>query len=160
MKPFSLKPLAVAALLALCAAPVLAVTDDGVDDTVPEILHTQHELRAKFDNPNGEYSRFSADDLNTMRRAQDKIFRMLDGVTSLDQLNADQKVELSNALDQVKATLTNNKGSRLICYRERKIGTNLVEKRCETVEEREARARDSQEQMREYSRTPQERHGG
>ena len=159
MKPFSLKPLAFAALLAVCASPVLA-QDDGADDTAPEILQTQHALRAKLDNPTGEYSRFSADDLATMRHAQDKVFRMLDGVSSLDQLNADQRTELSNALDEVRATLVQNAGSRLICYRERKTGTNLVEKRCETVEEREARARDSQDQLREYNRTPQERHGG
>lgn len=160
MKPFSLKPLAFAVLLA-CTAPVLAQDkDNGIDDTVPKILQTQHELRTKLDNPTGEYSKFSADDLNRMRRAQDKIFAMLDGVTALDQLNADQKIALSNELDQVKATLTQNEGNRLVCYRERKTGTNLVAKRCETVQEREARARDSQEQMREYSSTPQERHGG
>jgi hypothetical protein len=160
MKPFSLKPLAFAALMAICAAPVLAATDDGVDDTAAEILHTQHALRAKLDNPTGEYSRFSADDLSTMRRAQDKIFRMLDGVSSLDQLKEDQKIELSNALDQVKATLTHNEGNRLICYRERRIGTNLLEKRCETVDEREARTKASEEQMREMSREVQTRSGG
>ena len=159
MKPFSLKPLAFAALLAVCAAPVWA-QDDGVDDTVPEILHTQHALRTKLDNPTGEYSRFSPNDLATMRHAQDKIFLMLDGVTSLDQLKPDQKIELSNQLDQVKATLTNNEGNRLICYRERRIGTNLLEKRCETVDEREARAHDSQQQMQDMAREVQNRSGG
>ena len=159
MKAFSLKPLAFAALLALCSAPVLA-QDDAADDTVPEILHTQHALRTKLDNPTGDYSRFSPDDLAKMRRAQDHVFRVLDGVSSLDQLNTDQRTDLSNALDEIRATLAQNAGSRLVCYRERKTGSNLIEKRCETVEEREARARDSQEQLREYSRTPQERHGG
>ena len=155
MKPFSLKPLAFAALLAVCAAPVWA-QDDGVDDTVPEILHTQHALRTKLDNPTGEYSRFSAGDLNTMRHAQDKIFQMLDGVSSLDQLKEDQKIALSNELEQVKATLTQNEGNRLICYRERRIGTNLLEKRCETVAEREAHYRESQMQMTNMGKD----HGG
>jgi hypothetical protein len=159
MKTFSLKPLAFAALLAVCAAPVLA-QDDGVDNTVPEILHTQHALRAKLDNPTGEYSRFSADDLAKMRHAQDQVFRMLDGVSSLDQLKEDQKIALSNALDQVKATLTNNEGNRLICYRERRMGTNLLEKRCETVDEREARTHDSQQQMQDMAREVQTRSGG
>jgi hypothetical protein len=159
MKPFSLKPLAFAALLAVCAAPVWA-QDDGVDDTVPEILHTQHALRTKLDNPTGEYSRFSPDDLNKMRRSQDKIFQMLDGVTSLDQLKEDQKIALSNELDQVKATLTQNEGNRLICYRERRIGTNLLEKRCQTVAEREASARQSQQQMMDMSREASNHGGG
>lgn len=157
MKVFSLKPLAFAALLAVFAAPVLAATDDGVDDTVPEILHTQHALRTKLDNPTGEYSRFSQEDLSTMRHAQDRIFLMLDGVTSLDQLKEDQKIALSNDLDQVKATLTNNEGNRLICYREKRIGTNLLEKRCETVAERDARAHDAQQAMQDMAREVQNR---
>lgn len=159
MKAFSLKPLVFAAVLAMCAAPVMAQSD-GADDTVPEILQTQHALRTKLDSPSGEYSRFSPNDLGTMRLAQDKVFRMLDGVSSLDQLNAEQRTDLSNALDQIRATLAQNESSRLVCHRERKTGSNLIEKRCETMGEREARARSSQEQMREYSQTPQERHGG
>lgn len=159
MKPFSLKPLAFAVLLAACTAPVWA-QDSGVDDNVPAILKTQHTLRTKLDNPTGEYSRFSPDDLNKMRHAQDRIFQMLDGVTSLDQLKQDQKIALSNELDQVKATLTQNEGNRLICYREKRIGTNLLEKRCETVDEREARAHQSQQEMQDMAREVQNRSGG
>jgi len=155
MKPFSLKPLAFAVLLAACTAPVWA-QDNGIDDSVPKILQTQHELRAKIDNPTGEYSKFSPEDLNKMRHAQDQIFHMLDGVTSLDQLKEDQKIELSNQLDQVKATLTQNEDNRLICYRERRIGTNLLEKRCETVAQREAHYRESQMQMSDMGKN----HGG
>ena len=159
MKPFSLKPLAFAVLLAACAGPALAQNDGG-DVTVPEILHTQHALRTKLDNPTGEYSKFSQDDLNKMRHAQDRIFQMLNGVTSLDQLKEDQKIALSNELDQVKATLTQNEGNRLICYREKRIGTNLLEKRCETVAEREAHARESQQQMMDMSREVSNHGGG
>jgi len=158
MNAFPLKTLALAALFALAAGPAFAA--DGVDDTVPEILATQHALRAKLDQPTGEYSKFSNDDLNRMRRAQDKVFGMLDGVKSLDELNNEERTELSNALSQIKATLASDEGSRVICRRERRTGTNIVEKRCETVAEREARARASQEQLREYAPTPSEHRGG
>jgi hypothetical protein len=159
MNAFPLKTLAIAVLLAFAAGPAFAA-DDGVDDTVPEILNTQHMLRTKLDQPSGEYSRFSQSDLSRMRRAQDKVFRMLDGVSSLDELNVGQRTELSNALDEIKATLASNSDSRLICRRERRIGTNLVEKRCETMAEREARARDSQQQMQDIARTVQTISGG
>lgn len=159
MNAFPLKTLALAALFALAAGPAFAA-DDGVDDTVPEILATQHALRAKLDQREGEYSKFSHADLARMRRAQDTVFEVLDGVTSLDELNAAERTELSNALSQIKATLASDEGSRLICHRERKTGTNLVTKRCETVAEREARARDSQQQMQDFSRTVQTRGGG
>jgi len=159
MKSSSLKHVAFAALLALCAAPAFAA-DDGVDDTAPEILQTQHALRAKLDNPTGEYAHFSSGDLSKMRTAQDEVFHVLDGVTSLDQLNAQQKMELSNALDEIKATLAGNESQRLICHRERKIGTNIVEKRCETAAERELRARESEKDMMDMSRSPQTQRGG
>ena len=139
MKFLPAKALAFALLFATCAAPVLAA-----DDTVPDILQAQHALRDKLDNPNGEYSRFSPDDLTKMRQAQDEIFRMLAGVTSLDQLKEDQKVALSDELDEVKAALARNDANRLVCHREQKPGTNLVAKVCETVQEREVRTRSSE----------------
>jgi hypothetical protein len=128
--------------------------------SVADILKTQHDIRDRMDTHYGEYSRFDDASLVRMKRAQDKVFAMLDGVQSLDQLNDFQKTDLSNALDEIKAVLTANEGNRLICYRERKTGSNMIERRCETAAQREARARDSQEQLREYAPTAQERHGG
>ena len=43
---------------------------------------------------------------------------------------------------------------------ERKIGTNIVEKRCETAAERELRARESEKDMMDMSRSPQTQRGG
>ena len=53
-----------------------------------------------------------------MKRAQDNVFRMLSGVNSLDELNENQKIDVSNSLDEIKAILLANEGNRLICYRE------------------------------------------
>jgi hypothetical protein len=72
---------------------------------------------------------------------------MLDGVSSIDQLNENQKTELSNALDQVKATLLANEDNRVICHIERKIGTNLTSRRCETVAQRQANTDEARRQM-------------
>lgn len=156
--------LALSASLFLCSAAALADSTDpqpqGQPQTVSEILTIQKDLRSKLDNPTGEYSRFSEHDIATMKHAQDDVFRMLSGVDSLDQLNLDQKTKLSNSLDEIKATLASNRDNRLICYRERRTGTNLVEKRCETAGEREARSRDATEQMRELNRSVQTQHGG
>ena len=156
--------LALAASLFLCSAAAFAGSADmpaqDAPQTVSEILQFQKNLRSKLDNPTGEYSPFSEADLAKMKRAQDSVFSMLSGVDSLDQLNMDQKTSLSNSLDVIKATLLSDEGNRLICYRERKTGTNLVSKRCETVAERNARAKESQEQMREMAPTAQTRSGG
>ena len=152
--------------LLLCSATALADSTDpqaqSAPQTVSEILHVQKDLRSKLDNPTGEYSHFSEADIAKMKRAQDSVFSMLSGVDSLDQLNLDQKTSLSNSLDMIKATLLSDEGNRLICYRERKIGTNIVTKRCETVAERNARAKEAAQGLRDMERnsTVQTRSGG
>ena len=135
----SLNSLALAMLLIVCSLPALAADAD-----VSEILQSQHALREKLDNPAGEYSRFGAEDLAKIRRAQDDIFQLLKGVSSLDQLEDAQKAVLSAELGEIKDTMTQNAGNRLVCYREHKPGTNLVAKRCETEQEYKARTRDSE----------------
>lgn len=146
-------------LLAGLAGTCLAA-DDAPATTAPQIVQMQQALRAKLENPTGEYSRFSQSDIQKMEQAQDKIFAMLQGVTSLDQLNEVQKVELSNNLDQVKATLLANENGRMICHVEAKMGSHLTEKRCETVAQRQQRQRDSEELMKQFRDVVQLRNGG
>lgn len=158
--------LALSLSLFFCSAAAFADSTDPQSQDAPqsvsEILTIQKDLRSKLDNPTGEYSHFSEADIAKMKRAQDSVFSMLSGVDSLDQLNLDQKTSLSNSLDMIKATLLADEGNRLICYRERKIGTNIVTKRCETVAERNARAKEAAEGLRDMERnsTVQTRSGG
>ena len=132
-----------ALLLVSLLAPAAAFAAD-VTDSPGEILQAQRTLRHKFDNPSSEYSKFAPDALKRMRDAQDRIFALLSGVRSIDQLDADKQAALATALNEVKTTLAANDGDRLVCRRETKMGTNISEKRCETVASREARARESQ----------------
>ena len=97
--------------------------------------------------------------LHEMRPVVSTPAHKTDRLAELVCSNTFKSTELSNALSQIKATLASDEGSRLVCHRERKTGTNLVTKRCETVAEREARARASQEQLREYAPTPSLRAG-
>jgi hypothetical protein len=151
--------LALGVSLALSAGTTFAQAPEQ-PQTVSEILQFQHALRDKIDKPNGEYSRFDEGQIARMKHAQDNVFRMLSSVKSLDDLSENQKIEVSNSLDEVKAILLANEGNRLICYRERKTGTNLLTKRCETYADREAHARESERAMRDMSRTMQTTNGG
>lgn len=151
--------LALGVSLALSAGAAFAQAPEQ-PQTVSEILQFQHALRGKLDQPSGEYSRFDEGQIARMKRAQDNVFRMLSGVNSLNDLSENEKIEVSNSLDQVKAILLANEGNRLICYRERKTGTNLLTKRCETYAEREAHARESERAMSDMSRSMQTTNGG
>ena len=127
--------------------------------SVSEILTVQRGLRDRLERHSGEYARFDNDAVARMERAQDKVFAMLRGVDSLDQLSPNQRTELSNSLDEIKAILLANEGNRQICHRERKTGSNMIQLRCETVAEREAHSRDSAEAMRQIAPSVQTRSG-
>ncbi len=167
MKLHAFPSLILSAALACGVAGMASAADNsaatGTADqpqTVSEILTFQRNLRERLDKPYGEYSRFSESSLSHMKRAQDKVFAMLQGVSSLDQLTPNQKTDLSNSLDEIKATLLANEGNRQICHRERKTGSNMIALRCETVADREAHARESQRAMQDISRTTQTTNGG
>jgi hypothetical protein len=163
MKPHLITTVALSLALALGGVCTASAADDAgmgaQPQSVSEILSFQHALRERLDKPYGEYSQFGEGALSRMKRAQDNVFRMLQGVRSIDQLTPEQKTDLSNSLDDIKATLLANEGNRQVCHRERRTGSNLIELRCETVAQREANARDSGEEMRRMAPTVQTRSG-
>ena len=159
MRPSPFLALAFGVSMALCGGAAFAQAPEQ-PQTVSEILQFQHALRNKLDAPSGEYSRFDEGQVARMKHAQDNVFRVLSGVNSLDDLDENQKIAVSNSLDEVKAILLANEGNRLICYREKKTGTNLLTKRCETYADREAHARESERAMKDMSRTMQTTNGG
>jgi TolA-binding protein len=148
------------AIALVCASGAAAATDQPASaaqpvsasaaqaqDSVADILATQHGIRDHLDKRDGEYARYSDAAIGKMKRAQDRIFSMLSGVESLDQLNRGQRVDLSNALDEVKANLLAKDDSRMICHIERKIGSNMMQRHCETVAQRNANAEEARKEM-------------
>ncbi len=147
MKARSLKLFVCSIALASATGACLAAADtapaSNAPQTVAEILQVQHALRDKLEARSGEYSKFDDSAVHRMEAAQDQVFHMLTGVDSISQLTTDQKIELSNALDQVKATLLAHEDNRMICHSERKTGTNLSSRVCETVAQRKANAEET-----------------
>ena len=127
--------------LLLCAAFAASANVGRIDQIVQE----QREIRAESERPTGAYARFGHSALDKMQRAQDRIFELLDGVQTLEQLDRQEQVELFNSLEEVKAVLAENDRDRQICRRERKTGTTLRETRCATVAERENLTKDARE---------------
>ena len=126
-----------------------AIAGQQTTASVPEILQVQHALRAKLDVPSG-VANFDKSAVQRIETAQDNVFRLLDGVTSLDQLNDQQKVELSNSLQVIQATVLAQEGSRVICHVERKTGTHMTTRRCETVADRERDAAEARKYMLDH----------
>lgn len=113
-------------------------------DKVAMILRQQREIREQSEASTGAYARFGAAPLQRMHAAQDRVFALLQGVTSVEELRPDQQVELFNSLEEVKAILTQNDGNRQKCWREHKLGSTMKITRCATVAELEQVRRDSE----------------
>ncbi len=70
-------------------------------------------------------------------RSLDRMSRMMDGKTSLDDLAPEQKVDLFNNQELVNQLLTQaSEDSRMICQRERPPGSRIPVSVCKTVAQR------------------------
>jgi len=122
--------------IALLGVTTIAAANFGTPPNAGEIMREQRAIRDQAESSTGKYSRFKPEAMVRLTKAQERVFRLLDGKQSVDHLNMHQKVELFNALEEVKAVLNDNEQDRLICHRERKVGTTIKETRCATVAQR------------------------
>lgn len=103
---------------------------------IGQILQQQREIRAESEKATGAYARFEPSALERMHSAQDRIFHLLDGVSTIEQLDRTRQAELFNAIEEVKAVLAQNQDNKQVCWREHKLGTTLRQTRCATLAER------------------------
>lgn len=122
--------------VALLSVSLSAYASFGATD-VRQILAEQRGIRDQAEAPLGKYSRFSEQAQARLYRAQDVIFEILADGRALEQLDPNTQVRLMNAVEEVKAVLSENEGDKLECWRERKTGTSMKVTRCETVAQRE-----------------------
>lgn len=88
------------------------------------------------------FSELTRSQREDLKAALDRMERLLSGVSSVDQLSEKDKVTLFNDQELINNTLSNAaEDSRLVCKREKKVGSNRAITQCMTVAERR-RARD------------------
>ena len=57
------------------------------------------------------------------------------GKTTTDELSPFQQTEAFNTLEWIEAAINNAEDERLVCHREKTLGSNRVTRVCRTVEE-------------------------
>jgi hypothetical protein len=124
--------LAVSFLLVVSSASVCANAGK-----LTQIRLQHEEIRRQTEGSTGRYVRFERGELEKLRKAQDKVFELLQGVSELSQLNPSQQADLFNALETVKAVLTANAADRQVCWREQRLGSHRIETLCATMAERQ-----------------------
>ena len=148
-----IRHLALACLVAFAAMPALAIEPDNqvtpmtvnsADRT--EFQATAEEVRAEM----GEGGRFEF--VNAAERAKlEEALRKMDLLfqthESVAEMNKTDQVELFNQQEIINAILKNRDSDRIICKREKKLGSNLGQTQCMSYGERERIRRESQQEL-------------
>lgn len=123
-------------ILAAMALSMVAFTAFANAGKLTAILQQQREIREQSEVATGKYVRFEESERARMHRAQDRIFKLLNGVDDIERLAPDKRAELFNALEEVKSVIAQNESDRQVCEREHKLGTTMKVTVCATVAER------------------------
>lgn len=113
-----------------------AMASFGTSQDVRQSLREQRQIQEQVEDPLGKYSRFKPEASAKLIAAPDRIFRLLGGANTTDHLGKNEKVELFNALEKVRAIIDDNEEDRLVCTRGHKVGTTIKQTRCATVAQR------------------------
>ena len=90
-----------------------------------------------------------------VQHALDRIALVLKSRGSVDAMTEDEKARVLNDQDLVNNTLTQaGEDSRLVCTREKKVGSHRTTTNCMTVAERRRAMEQSQNEMQKTFRSP------
>lgn len=121
------------ALFGLSAAH--ASTESPIPPAVRDIVVQQSHLRAMAVARRGPFKDLNARDRDALVKSQTRVLELLDGHGSIDELHVDEKVELFNHLQTVKAVVTRAEENRQICERTRVVGSNRYRLLCMNAQE-------------------------
>lgn len=80
------------------------------------------------------------------------IAQMLEADGSVDAMDKDEKIRVSNELEKVNGLLARNADDRLVCSYENPIGSHIPVKKCYTARQLENNRREGRRQMDQVNR--------
>ena len=99
------------------------------------------------------YAEISANDRQRVTASLNRISGLLGDAQSVDQLPQATKVEVFNEQELINTVLTQaREDSRLVCTREKKVGSHRTTNTCKTVAERRRDQEESQNALRRNMR--------
>ena len=140
-----------ALLLGLSAAASAARTEKAPAELVRADPTGFAEQRAAVEGemkPGGRFAEISADDRRAVVAAFDRMSGVLAGKQSMDELRQDDRVALINDQELVNVLLTRAKtDSRMVCKRERRVGSHRLTSTCRTAAEWKRASEQSREDI-------------
>jgi hypothetical protein len=127
--------------------------EKGLDANASASFEAQRAAIVEALGDGKTYSEISAEDRNRVTAALDRMSGLLQGVQNVDQLSENNRVEVFNEQETVNTVLTQaREDSRLVCSREKKVGSNRTTSSCMTVAERRRAREDTEQQLNNFNR--------
>lgn len=142
-----LKVLALSCALGATSLVVLASADPQ-QLTIRDIVTQQTQLRAQVAAGKGAFKDMNKSERQALIERQDRVLSMLGGAQTLDEMPPDQRAQVFNELEWIKAAVSQAEDDRMVCEYTRAVGSNRLQSVCMTAKkQRELRAA-TQESLR------------
>jgi hypothetical protein len=138
-------------LLSLAASTAFAASKKSAAGLDLNAAFTQQKEQIERELGDGEtYAEISSQDRAMVREALNRIASKLDMAGSVESLTGQQKADVFNDQEKINTILTKaSEDSRLVCRREKKVGSHREITECLTVAERRRAYENAQKTMRD-----------
>jgi nucleoside phosphorylase len=144
-----------AAFLTVIVLPLAHAGALRTDQRVDEIVVQQQLIRAEVKAVKNGWDEIPEQKRSELLGKQDGLLATLAGKDTVGELSESDQVEVANTLEWIKAVASNAEDERLICRRERPLGTNRVTTTCNSVAEIRHRREMTKDAMRDGERMMQ-----
>lgn len=107
---------------------------------ISSITTQQQQIREDVIAQRGRYKEMPAATRADLLSKQAEVLAMIEGKTSSAELSPHEQVEVFNRLEWIEAAINNAEDERMVCRREKTIGSTRLTRVCRTAaQEREMR---------------------
>lgn len=132
-------------LLLMSVVLALPVKAEQSPRSVAGIIEEQRAVREDILRLEGGWAAIAEAKRAAVIERQDSVLKRLSDIDTLEQLDPTQLTTLSNDLEWIRSVALDAEGERIVCTRERKTGSNRVERVCRTAAQVERDRRDASE---------------
>lgn len=124
--------------LAICLSAVLMMSAPTVFAQakplrVGQVVAEQSQLRVELETGSKRTANLSASKRVDLLARQQELLDMLDGKKSSSELSPEQQMFAHSTLDWIQAVVEHDDDERMVCRREKPIGSNMITRVCRTL---------------------------
>lgn len=118
-------------LIVLSASPV-ALANQNRPLAISAITSQQAEIRSGVQAGTGRYKDMPAKTKTELLSRQSEVLAIVDGKTSAEDLSDDERLTVFNHLEWIEAAINKAQDERMVCTREKTLGSNRAQRVCKT----------------------------